>query len=163
MHTIYKVIGLICFSLLLSACAKSVSPNSYQSSEVGVASKVVPGVIMSKRAVSIDGNSGAGGLAGAGAGAAAGSTIGGSSSTSGNIIGAIGGAVVGGLIGNAADKAINHHQGYEYIIRLKNGSAVSVVQAEEMKFEVNQRVLVVYGAMTRIIPDDMQQNKPAHG
>lgn len=141
--------GLVC--VFLSSCAQNVSSNTYQASEVGVASKVVSGVIVAKRPVKIDANSGAGGIAGMAAGAAAGSTVGGSAA--GNVVAAVGGAVVGGVAGNAIDKAVNHHQGFEYIIKLKNAATISVVQAEDQTLHINQHVLIIYGAMTRIIPD----------
>ncbi len=159
-----KIFLLIAFSMLaalISSCAKNVSPNTYEASEAGVASKVVHGIIIGKRAVKIDANSGAGGLAGAAAGAAGGSAIGGSDRS--NIVGAVGGAVVGGVIGNAADKAINRHQGFEYIIQLKNGSTIAVTQVQELQFEVNQPVLVIYGAMTRIVPDSTIEHKKPRG
>lgn len=45
-------------------------------------------------------------------------------------------------------------QGYVYVIKLKTGEIVSVAQAEDLKLKVNQRVLVIYGKHTRILPDD---------
>lgn len=136
----------------LSACGKHVSPNTYQASEAGVASKVVPGVVIGKRAVKVDASTGIGGVAGAVAGGAGGSAIGGS--TQANIAGAVGGAVVGGAIAHVADKAINTHQAFEYIIRLKTGATIAITQVQELQFELNQPVLIIYGAMTRIIPDN---------
>ncbi len=156
MKKILLTLSLLFIVSLLNACAKNVSPNTYDSSEVGVASKVVPGTIVAIRQVSIDANSGAGGLAGVAAGGTAGSLVGGS--TAGTVLGVIGGAVVGGVVGNAADKAINHHNGYEYIIKLNNKSVISITQVEDLKLSVNQRVLIIYGAMTRIVPDTTTQN-----
>lgn len=137
---------------LLSGCTGNVSPNTYDAAEAGVASKVVQGVIIGKRKVKIDANSGAGGLAGAAAGAVGGSAIGGGDRT--HIAGAIGGAVLGGMIGNQIDKRVNRHQAYEYIIRLKNGSTISIAQVQELEFAIHQPVLVIYGATTRIVPDE---------
>ncbi len=54
---------------LINGCAPNVSPNTYEASESGVASKVVSGLIVGKRAVKVDAKSGLGGLAGAGVGA----------------------------------------------------------------------------------------------
>ncbi len=143
-------------TILLGGCARNISPNTYQAAEAGVVSKVVSGVIIGKREVNIDANSGAGGMAGVAAGATGGSAIGGGARS--NIVGAIGGAVIGGVIGNAADKAVNRHKGFEYIIRLDNGSIISIAQTNDIQFEVKQRVLVVYGAMTRIVPDTTESN-----
>lgn len=147
------IVGIMSICLI-SACANNVSPNTYESSEVGVVNKVIPGVIIGKRAVKIEGKSNVGGLAGAAAGATGGSAIGGS--TRGNLAGAIGGAIIGGVVGNAADKAVYRHKGFEYIIKLKNNSIISVTQLEDAQFKINQRVLVIYGAMTRIVPDNTE-------
>lgn len=137
---------------LLTACAPSVSPNTYSGSEVGVASRVVKGTVIGIRPVKIQQNTGIGAVAGGVAGGAAGSLIG--SSTAVNIVGAAGGAVVGGLIGNEAEKQLSKDQGYEYIIQLDNNSTISVTQTQALQLSLNQRVLVIYGATTRIVPDD---------
>lgn len=155
MNKMIPTIALIIFAFTLSSCAQNISPNTYTGSEVGVVSKVKKGVVISRRAIKIDNASGMGGIAGATAGAAGGSAIGGVSST--HVMGAVGGAVVGGLVGHAIDKNVNAHKGYEYLIRLEKGQTISVVQTEEMQFQPNQHVLVIFGAMTRIIPDDGSQ------
>ncbi|MBI5447309.1 MAG: hypothetical protein HY939_01090 [Gammaproteobacteria bacterium] len=150
LNRIFFVLTL-CLSLFLAGCASNTSPNTYESSEVGVARKVLSGTVIGRRAVKVDNNSGVGGLAGTAAGAAAGSAIGGDSTT--HLIGAIGGAVVGGVVGNAADKGLHQQQGFEYIIKMKKGLTISIVQVQEVPFEINQPVLVVYGEKTRVIPD----------
>ena len=66
----------------------------------------------------------------------------------------VGGAVVGGLIGNEAEKAMRSDKGYEYIIQLDNGNDISVTQQQDLQLAVNQHVLVIYGAMTRIVADN---------
>ena len=152
MKKFYIILAVVFTTLFMIGCAPNVSPNNYGASDVGVASKVVPGVILSRRQINIDANSGAGGIAGAVAGGAAGTAVGGSPVAS--VVGAVGGAVVGGVIGNAADKAVNHHKGVEYIIKLDNGNIISVAQAEDLQFIPHQRVLVIYGAMTRVVADD---------
>ncbi len=145
-------ISSLILSLGLTGCAQNLSTNTYNGSDVGVATTVKKGVVVSRRQVNIDNNSGAGGLAGATTGAVAGSMIGGNTAT--NIIGAIGGAVVGGVAGNAIDSSINKHQGFQYIVRLNTGRTISVVQTQETAFSVHQRVLVVYGRNTHLEPDD---------
>lgn len=149
-----KRVSLIVVSLLvaigLNGCAPNLSTNSYYGADVNRASTVKKGVIVSRRSVNINNNSGAGGVAGTLAGATAGSLIGGSPAA--NIIGAIGGAVVGGVAGNAIDGSVNRHMGYEYIIKLDNGQTISVVQVNENVFSIHQRVSVIFGHETRIIP-----------
>lgn len=132
-------------------CAPNISPNTYVGAEVGVVSRVQKGVVISKREVNIDNAGGAGGVAGTAAGAAAGSTIG--HGIAPNVAGAVGAAVVGGVIGHALDKNVNRHRGMEYIIRLGNGDTISVVQTTETLFHEGQHVLIIYGAVTRIIAD----------
>ncbi len=149
-HLVLVAITLFLSSLM--GCGKNLSPNTYEAAEVGVAGKVIPGVIIGKRVVNITNNTGVGGAAGATAGGVGGSAIGGS--TRGNIAGAIGGAVVGGVVGNAIEKGIGKQKGYEYIIKLNTGSTISITQTKDVEFAINQRVLVIYGAMTRIVPDE---------
>lgn len=158
MKKIVSFLSLLLLGLVIG-CANNVSPNRYEASEAGVASKVVSGVIIGKRSVKIDGKSGVGGLAGAGAGAVGGSAIG--SGFHGNAAGAIGGAVVGGLVGNAIDKGINTHKAFEYIIKLETGSTISIAQVQQLEFELGQPVLIIYGAMTRIVPDNRVQTHTA--
>jgi outer membrane lipoprotein SlyB len=154
------IIYLLLLSINLSGCAQNVSPNVYNGAEVGIVSKVKKGVVLSRRAVDIENSSGAGGMAGVAVGAAGGSTMG--SGVSSNVAGAVGGAVVGGLLGNAIDKSVNKHQGYEYIIKLNEGETISVVQTQAMQFKPHQHVLIIYGAMTRIIPDEDISEQTKH-
>ena len=144
--------------LIISGCAENVSPNKYAASEVGVASKVVPGIIVSVRTVKIDasGNSIVGAASGAVIGAAGGSAIGGSPHS--NLAAGVGGAVLGGVIGDAIQKKINNRQGFEYMIKLKDDSIISVTQDQDLQFSVGQKILVIYGAMTRIVPDETLKN-----
>lgn len=44
--------------------------------------------------------------------------------------------------------------GYVYVIKLNSGAIVSVAQAEELNLKVKQKVLIVYGKTTRILPDN---------
>jgi len=141
--------SVACF--LLCGCVHNVSPNTYTHEEVGVASRVNKGVIISKRVIKIESTSGVGGLAGAAGGAAAGSSIGGSAAA--NVAGAVGGAVAVGVVGHEIDKAVNRRTGYEYIIKLDEGKTISVAQERSVQLAIGQRVLIIYGAMTRIVPD----------
>lgn len=137
---------------MISGCG-GVSTNSYKTAEAGVACKVLHGTVIAQRSVAINNTSEVGGLAGAAAGGVAGSAVGGSSR--GNIVGAIGGAVIGGVAGHAIDKAVNTQSGIEYIIRLKkDNSTIAVAQANDLKLNVGQKVLIIYGATTRVIPDE---------
>ena len=146
-----RIIFLVLASALLAACAPNISPNTYTQGDIGVANHVVQGIIVDKRPVVIDNNSGAGGVAGTAAGAAAGSTIGGGAAA--NIVGAIGVAVVGGLVGNAIDRSIHTHPGYDYIIRLRHGGLTSITQLATVNLPIGTHVYIEFGALTRIVPD----------
>lgn len=137
---------------LLGGCGPDLSPNTYSGSDVGVASRVVKGTIVSIRPIKIQQNSGVGAVGGAVAGGAGGSMIGGT--TAANIAGAAGGAVLGGLIGNEAEKQLRKDVGYEYIIQLDNNSTIAVTQQQDLQLALKQRVLVIYGSTTRIVPDN---------
>lgn len=139
-------------SLVLSGCASDISPNTYDRSEIGQASKTAQAKVVSMMPVAINTNTGVGGLAGAAAGAAAGSTIGGDTAT--NIVGGIGGAVVGGLVGNAVESGISKKQGMEYVLRTKDGSLVTVTQAQDLNLRISQPVLIIYGKPVRVVPDN---------
>lgn len=138
--------------LLLGGCA-DLSPNTYSAGEVGQINQVVPATIVSMRPVKIQATSGGvGTLVGAGAGAVAGSTIGGGDTA--HLLGGIGGAVIGGLAGNAIEKGISKKQGMEYVLRTKSGKLLTVTQTQDLQLGVNQKVLIIYGKQTRIVPDN---------
>jgi hypothetical protein len=44
--------------------------------------------------------------------------------------------------------------GYEYVIKLNSGAIVSVVQTEEVPLKTKQKVLLIGGDTTRVVPDD---------
>lgn len=146
------VFGVIGLSLLLGGCA-DLSPNTYSAGDVGQVNQVVPAKIISMRPVKIKTSSGgAGTLIGAGAGAVAGSAIGGG--TRANILGGIGGALVGGLAGHAIEEGIGTKQGMEYVLRTNSGKLLTVTQTQDLQLGVGQKVLIIYGKQTRIVPDN---------
>ena len=149
-------VSVVGFSLLLlgglSGCA-DVSPNTYSAGDVGQVNQVVPAKIISMRPVKINASSGGvGTLVGAGVGAVAGSAIGGG--TRANLLGGIGGALVGGLAGHAIEKGISTKQGMEYVLRTKSGKLLTVTQTQDLLLGVGQKVLIIYGRQTKIVPDN---------
>lgn len=144
--------ALLFCSVLLVGCTQDLGTSSYSSGDVGQVNRVVPATVVSMRPVMINDSTGVGGLVGAGAGAVAGSAIGGS--TRANILGGIGGAVIGGLAGNAIEKGITKKKGMEYILRVsKSKSLLTVTQLQDLQLYVGQKVLIIYGQRTRIVPD----------
>lgn len=140
----------LALSLLLAGCAENISPNSYEARDTGQVNRTEIATIISMRAITINNSTGAGGLVGAAAGAVAGSAIGGSSRA--NILGGIGGAVAGGLLGNAVEKGIGKKTGMEYVLRTKGGKLLTVTQTQDLQLQVGQKVFVILGERTRIVP-----------
>ncbi len=152
MKKIFTLLPLLLISLVLVGCSPNLSSNTLNAGEVGTVNRTASGVILSKRAVQIDNNSRVGGLVGTGGGALAGSLI--SQNPTARIAGALGGAVLGGVIGNSLDQSIHSQIGYEYVIRLKNHNVITVTQTQDTNLFVGQKVLVIYGPRTRLIPDN---------
>lgn len=55
---------------------------------------------------------------------------------------------------NATDAMPVRSHGYEYVIKLNSGAIVSVVQTEEVPLKTKQKVLLIGGDTTRVVPDD---------
>lgn len=135
--------------ILLAACTRNISPDTYSVGSVGEANRTVRGIIISVRDVKITGNSsGVGAGAGATGGAVAGSAIGNGGRS--NALGAIGGAVVGGIAGAVIEEGSTRQIGIEYVVETENNNLVTVVQGEPRLLKGN-KVLVIYGNPTRII------------
>lgn len=149
-HCLLSILSL----LSLTACASSLSPNVYTTSGAGQLHRVMKGMVTSSRIVKVteDGDLGVGGVAGGALGAIAGSEIGGGS---GSLAGGIGGALLGGFAGHQIQNSLSTQTGIEYVVKLRNNSLISVVQAPTPTFNRGQHVLVQYGARgrARIIAD----------
>lgn len=139
---------------LLTACAANLDTNRYETSATGQINSVQEGVIINVRQVRVaTENGGVGTLAGGIAGGAAGSLIGGNDVV--NIIGAVGGAVLGGALGAKAQEGLSAQTGYEYIVKLDSGRAITLTQGADQVFSVGQPVYVLdanSGERARIIP-----------
>ena len=117
MGVMLKVI-LVGIALLLSACARDISPQTYSVGSVGQVNRTIPGIVISTRVVDVKDNSGVGGAAGTGIGAVAGSSIGNTRRDS--ITGAIAGAVVGGIAGSMVDSKLNEQKATEYVVETES-------------------------------------------
>ena len=114
--------------LVLSACSTS-SPDVISRQDAQVASQVQDAVVVSVRAVTVDGSqSGMGGAAGGVVGAIAGSS--GSSvhreQTGLGVLGALAGAIAG----NAIERMATKEEAVEIIVQLRNGERRAIVQAK---------------------------------
>ena len=143
--------SIILVMFLVSGCAPNISPDSYAVGSVGQVNRVVRGIIISARSVDISGTSGVGTATGFAAGAAGGAALGGD--PAGMALGAIGGAIVGGVAGAMTEEALTSQMGMEYIVETERGALMTVVQGSDNPLSVGQKVLVVYGTRSRIIPD----------
>lgn len=147
-----KILAILAI-LTLGACATDLATNTYQTSGAGRVNSVAEGIIINVRPVRIsDDNGTVGTLAGGLGGGVLGSNIGGGSTA--HTLGAIGGAVLGGYIGQKTQSALSGQTGYEYIVKLDSGKAITLVQGKNEVFSVGQRVYVLdaqSGERARII------------
>ncbi|MBR2273629.1 MAG: glycine zipper 2TM domain-containing protein [Alphaproteobacteria bacterium] len=145
-----KLLSAVCGAILLTGCADNINSDHYTTGSVGKVSTVAQCTVLSVRPISVDsGDTSAGTMLGGIAGGVAGSTIG--HGRSANTLGAIGGALLGGLVGSATQKGLSSQSGYEYIVKLDNGQAISIAQGASQPLMVGQRCLVLYGNPSRII------------
>lgn len=137
--------------LTLGACTADLNTDNYYASSTGTVNTAKPCTVVSIRPVTVRSNdNNAGTLIGAAAGGVAGSAIGGGHTVP--ILGAIGGAVVGGIAGDAAQAELSKQTAFEYIVKLDNGSMVTVVQGNNTIIQPGQRCMVLYGKQARVIP-----------
>jgi len=144
-----KLLATILSAGLLAGCADNINSDHYTTSSVGKVATVAQCTVLSVRPVMVDsGDTSAGTMIGGLAGGVAGSTIG---RGRGSVLGAVGGALLGGLAGSAAQQGLSKQTGYEYIVQLTNGQAISITQGASQPLMVGQRCLVLYGNPSRII------------
>ena len=148
---IYALLALIALTGL-SGCAKDISDSTYDEANANQVSQVFKGQIIEIRMVKVHGNSHVGGLAGGAAGAVIGSNVGGGR---GALLGVIAGAVAGGVLGDKVDQNVNSQMAQEIFVQLDDGRTVSVVQTGQ-GFALHQRVMVIMGANSKVIPDNSQ-------
>jgi len=125
----YFLLSMAC-CFFLTHCSKELSPGDYDASEVGKIKKVVPGTIISIRPVRLHSKQ---------------NDLTQVSSTH-------------PLENSDMGRGHQHNHGYEYVIRLNSGTIISVVQAEKIKLKNNQRILVISGANTRVVPDNGRED-----
>ena len=123
--TVFKSTLILLLSLFLIACNKELPPGEYDANEIGKIKKVIPGIIISKRAVNLhrqnaDGTN--------------------SNEKAGN--------------NSFMEGEYNQTHGVEYVIKLNSGGIISVVQSEDLKLKTKQKILVIYGRHTRIVADN---------
>jgi outer membrane lipoprotein SlyB len=153
-----RAASLLPLLLALAACGPRYSPDAYATAAVQQMNRVEQGMVIGRRAVTVQANGGTG----AATGGAAGGIIG-AQAPGGNMagaIGAVGGALVGGLFGTAAERVAGDTTATEYIVRKANGELVSVTQRDATPLEIGARVLVIAGNQARIVPDYTAPEEP---
>ncbi len=136
------ILSTIAIAILLSGCANDFSGNKYGSVGMGQVNKVQFGQVVSMRSIKIKlsgEDKGSGGMvAGAAGGALLGSAFG---KGHGKIASSVGGGIIGGAIGNLIQN--RDKDGFEYTVRLDNGSTIAIAQGVEPKISVGQRVQII--------------------
>jgi outer membrane lipoprotein SlyB len=126
-HLRAAALALAGAAALLAGCATS-SPDVISRSEAQRMATVTDAVVLSVRAVTVDGSqSGVGAAAGGVVGAIAGSSVGGRRESA--AVGVIG-AVVGGVVGNAVERMGTREEAVEVLVQLRSGERRSIVQAK---------------------------------
>lgn len=134
----------------LTACTPDISAGSYNTGQVGQASRTESGTIIAARPVNVANSGiGLGTIGGALIGGVAGSAIGGG--TRMNVLGALGGAAAGGALGNYAEGKMTSQTGMQYTIKLANRSVVTITQGMDPILNVGQHVYVIFGNPARVI------------
>lgn len=153
MKKLYSVITVL-LGITMSGCAGQIGANTYETSAAGQVNTAQIGTVLSVRQVNVETSDGAiGSLAGGLAGGAAGSMV--SSKGPVSMIGAVGGALLGGIAGSAAQEKLSQQTGYEYIIKLDNGSIITITQGADNVLVAGQKCIVLNakgGERARVIP-----------
>ena len=146
----FTLAAVAAMSVLTAACAGNIGANDYATSNANKVNQAQPCTVLSVRQVQVQNSGNTGAVLGSVAGGVAGSQIG-RDSTAG-VLGALGGALVGGVAGQLAEDGLSSQTGYEYVVKLNNGSFVTVTQGSDVLLTPGQKCLVLYGAQARVIP-----------
>lgn len=138
-------------AMLLSSCAKEISSGVYSSRQVGEASVTLPGVVVSVREVCVEGSdrlqdNELGIIGGGVVGGVIGSNIG---KGNGRILPTAVGAIAGAIGGSMIEKKLNQQAGFEYVVQLDDGRLMTIVQGNDMLFQMGQPVYVILGYQGR--------------
>jgi len=150
-----KTIACLLSVSLLTACTHP-SQNRYGYQDVGQATVVEFGTVVSEHVVDITGqNTGLGAGIGAAGGAIGGAAIG---RGAGSLGAMLAGAVIAGVAGAATEQALADRTGIEYVITMEEGETITLVQnysQGDPSIKVGQRVMVqTSGMYQRVLPAD---------
>jgi outer membrane lipoprotein SlyB len=142
---------LVAALALLAAGCSTTSPDVIKREDAQRLSNVLDGVVLSTRAVTVDGTqSGVGTVAGGVVGGIAGSSVGGRRESA--VVGVLG-AVAGGVAGNAIERSATREEALEIIVQLKSGERRAIVQAKGSEtLNVGDPVIIVTnGGKARVV------------
>jgi len=133
--------SVVSMAAVLGACSTA-SPDVIKPGDAQRLSQVEDAVVLSVRAVVIEGSqSGAGAATGAVIGGVSGASVGGSRE---QVAVGVLGAVVGGVVGNAVERFGTREDALELVLQMSNGQRRSVVQAKGSEtFNPGDAVLVI--------------------
>ena len=144
----YSIIIVFTFSGLIGCSKPQNASTEYSRSQINSAQETIIATIVSRRVVTVDGDSGVGGTAGGLTGYIAGSTVG---DTPGeNAIGAIAGSIIGATIGSAVESRNQSVQATEYVLKAENGDLFTILMTDN-KFNVGEEVYVGLGEAAKIL------------
>ena len=136
---------------LLAAGCSTTSPDVIKREDAQRLSNVLDGVVLSTRAVTVEGSqSGVGAAAGGVVGGIAGSSVGGRRESA--VVGVLG-AVAGGVAGNVIERSATREEALEIVVQLKNGERRAIVQAKGSEtLNVGDAVIIVTsGGKARVV------------
>jgi len=143
----------LCLIVLMMGCAPRYTNSQYERSDIGRASTVMRGTIISMREVNLSGtSSGLGAGTGAVGGGVAGAVAGGGSVPAA-VVGAVGGAVIGGVAGAVVENEATKGKAIEFIVQQENDQIIAVPQSNEDNLQVGEHVLILRSNVVRIIRD----------
>jgi outer membrane lipoprotein SlyB len=137
-------------ALVLAGCSTT-SPDVIKREDAQRMSNVLDGVVLSTRAVTVEGSqSGVGAAAGGVVGGVAGSTVGGGK---GSVVGSVIGAVAGGVAGNVIERQGTREEAVEILVQLKSGERRAIVQAKgaEVLSAGDAVIIVTTGGKARVV------------
>jgi outer membrane lipoprotein SlyB len=137
----FCLLGLALLVFIIQGCAPSASGKVYTRDQARRSMQIDYGTVQQVNQVTIEGeDSRLGTVAGGALGAAAGNTLGGGK---GSTLAAVAGGVAGAIAGKAAEKKLTTMTGLEIVVALDNGNIISIVQENDVVFQVGERVRVL--------------------
>ena len=150
------LLTLIWLFIFLQTNCSLHSGSTYDRGEMGQPQSFSKGIIISERNVTVKGTeSGVGAVSGAVIGGLGGSQV--SDDGAISAIGAIGGAIVGGMVGAKAEELIMRDNASEFVIQPDVGDPFTLIQINDKKLKVGNRVLIINSDKIRLTKDNTQK------